>query len=314
MTYFFDKNEKNFVLLRFIINFMYSENKTTRRRLAGSYLISLMSIMLVLLVLGMFASLLFYANELSDYIKENIGFEIVMKKGVKESEILKFQQKLDKYDFVKSSTYISQKDATSQLEEDLGIDIKEWLGNVDNPLLPSIDVRFISSYANADSIAMIEKLLTNNTVVKDVIYQKNLTNILNNNIRRISIVLFVIGIVLLVMAVTLISHTVRLSVYSKRFLVRSMQLVGATESFILKPFLRFFMVQGFFGAVLSLIVLTFMIVGLQRSIPELSMVSNFSTIAMIYAAVLLFGMMLTIIASYFSMRKYLNADIDNLYA
>ena len=293
---------------------MYSENKTTRRRLAGSYLISLMSIMLVLLVLGMFASLLFYANELSDYIRENIGFEIVIKKGVKESEILKFQQKLDKYDFIKSSEYISQEDATQQLEEDLGIDIKEWLGSVDNPLLPSIDVRFLASYANADSTAVIEKIVTDNNIVKDVIYQKNLTNVLNNNIRRIGIVLFVVGMVLFIMAVTLISHTVRLSVYAKRFLVRSMQLVGATENFILKPFMRFFMIQGFLGALLALIVLTFMIIGLQRSIPELSMVSNFGAVAMIYAAVLLFGMLMTIMASYFSMRKYLNADVDNLYA
>lgn len=200
------------------------------------------------------------------------------------------------------------------MEEDLGIDIKEWLGSVDNPLLPSIDVRFVASYANADSIAVIEKIVTDNNIVKDVIYQKNLTNVLNNNIRRIGIVLFVVGMVLFIMAVTLISHTVRLSVYAKRFLVRSMQLVGATENFILKPFMRFFMIQGFLGALLALIVLTFMIIGLQRSIPELSMVSNFGAVAMIYAAVLLFGMLMTIMASYFSMRKYLNADVDNLYA
>lgn len=122
---------------------------------------------------------------------------------------------------------------------------------------------------------------------------------MNNNIRRIGIVLFVVGMVLFIMAVTLISHTVRLSVYAKRFLVRSMQLVGATENFILKPFMRFFMIQGFLGALLALIVLTFMIIGLQRSIPELSMVSNFGAVAMIYAAVLLFGMLMTIMASYF---------------
>ena len=121
---------------------MKKENSTTKRRLRGSYLISLMSIMLVLFVLSLFSSLVLFANKISDYIKENVGFEIVMKKGVKEKDIVDFQRILDNKEFVKSTEYISQQEATRRLTEDLGEDILEWLGDVDNPLLPSIDIRF----------------------------------------------------------------------------------------------------------------------------------------------------------------------------
>ena len=139
---------------------MKRKNSTTKRRLRGSYLISLMSIMLVLFVLSLFSSLVLFANRISDYIKENVGFEIVMKKGVKEKDIIEFQHVLDKKEYVKSTEYISQQEATKRLTEDLGEDILEWLGDVDNPLLPSIDVRFKSEYANNDSIAKIEQWVT----------------------------------------------------------------------------------------------------------------------------------------------------------
>ena len=141
---------------------MKSEKSTTKRRLRGSYLISLMSIMLVLFVLSLFSSLVLFTNKISDYIKENVGFEIVMKKGVSEKDIIDYQHLLDKKKYVKSTEYISQQEATRRLTEDLGEDILEWLGDVDNPLLPSIDVRFNSDYANNDSIAKIEQWVLKN--------------------------------------------------------------------------------------------------------------------------------------------------------
>ena len=127
---------------------MNKSNNLTKRRLRGSYLISLLSVTLVLFVLSLFSSLVFYASNISDYLKENIGFEIVVKKGVKESDILDFKKTLDKKPFVKSSEYISKEEATKRLSADLGEDIIDWLGDVENPLLPSIDVRLKADYAN----------------------------------------------------------------------------------------------------------------------------------------------------------------------
>ena len=292
---------------------MKKENSTTKRRLRGSYIISLMSIMLVLFVLSLFSSLVLFANKISDYIKENVGFEIVMKKGVKEKDIVDFQRILDNKEFVKSTEYISQQEATRRLTEDLGEDILEWLGDVDNPLLPSIDIRFKSEYANNDSIAKIEQWVMKNKNVKEVYVQKSLLNSIDKNVNKIAALLLLIGFVLLIMAVTLISHTVRLSVYSKRFVVRSMQLVGATEGFIIKPFMKSFVIQGFIGAVLALILLTIFLYKVMNSVPELALLTNMGNIAMIYISVIILGVLLTTLSTFFAMKKYLRADIDDLY-
>lgn len=292
---------------------MKSEKSTTKRRLRGSYLISLMSIMLVLFVLSLFSSLVLFTNKISDYIKENVGFEIVMKKGVSEKEIIDYQHLLDKKKYVKSTEYISQQEATRRLTEDLGEDILEWLGDVDNPLLPSIDVRFNSDYANNDSIAKIEQWVLKNKNVKEVYVQKSLIHSIDKNVNKIAAVLLLVGLVLLIMAVTLISHTVRLSVYSKRFVVRSMQLVGATEGFIIKPFMKYFVIQGIIGALLSIILLTIFLMTMFKNVPELMVLVNFGNIAIIYLSVLILGVLLTTLSTLFSMRKYLRADVDELY-
>lgn len=292
---------------------MKKENSTTKRRLRGSYLISLMSIMLVLFVLSLFSLLILFANKISDYIKENVGFEIVIKKGVKEKDIIDFQHVLDKKKYVKSTEYISQQEATRRLTEDLGEDILEWLGDVENPLLPSIDVRFKSEYANNDSIAKIEQWVMKNKNVKEVYFQKSLMHSIDKNVNKIASVLLLVGFVLLIMAVTLISHTVRLAVYAKRFVVRSMQLVGATEGFIIKPFMKSFVIQGFIGAVLALILLSIFLFKLMHEVPELAVLTNISSIALIYISVIALGVLLTTLSTFFAMRKYLRADIDDLY-
>ena len=292
---------------------MKREKSTTKRRLRGSYLISLMSIMLVLFVLSLFSSLVLFANKISDYIKENIGFEIVMNKGVKEKDIIDFQHVLNKKEYVKSTEYISQEEATRRLTEDLGEDILDWLGDVENPLLPSIDVRFKSEYANNDSIAKIEKWVMRNKNVKEVYVQKSLIHSIDKNVNKIAAILLLVGAVLLIMAITLIGHTVRLSVYSKRFVVRSMQLVGATESFIIKPFLKSFVIQGVIGSLLALALLTVFLYRMMSDVPELASLTGFGSFAIIYISVLVLGILLTTLSTLFAMRKYLNADIDDLY-
>ena len=233
-----------------------SERRSNKRRVAGSYAMSLMSIMLVLFLLGIFALLMMHAQKLSNHIKENIGFEIVMNSNVKEANILYLQKELDANPAVKSTEYITKDEAIRRLSEDLGEDFLQWLGNEENPLLPSIDVRFNADYANIDSLTVIESQLLENENVKEIYYQKSLVEVINQNIKRIGTALIAASIILLIIAISLIRNTIRLSIYSKRFLVRSMQLVGATESFIRRPFVKSGISQGFFGAILADILLT----------------------------------------------------------
>lgn len=292
---------------------MYSENKSTKRRFAGSYFISLMSIMLVLFVLGMYAFVMIYTDRLLNFVKENIGFEIVMKSNAKESSIISLKNELSKKNYVKSAEYISKEDATNRMKEDLGEDFLQWLGEVENPLLPSIDIRFVADYANADSMAMVEKWVAGKTIVKEIIYPKTLTNTINDNINKIKIVLFAVSLILLLIAITLISHTIRLSIYSKRFTVRTMLLVGATEGFVMKPFLKTFMTQGLIAAIIALAFITMALYGMNDYLPEMNMSQGNSYIMVVYASVIGLSLILTFFSTVFSMRKYLNADIDKFY-
>ena len=291
-----------------------SERRSNKRRVAGSYAMSLMSIMLVLFLLGIFALLMMHAQKLSNHIKENIGFEIVMNSNVKEANILYLQKELDANPAVKSTEYITKDEAIRRLSEDLGEDFLQWLGNEENPLLPSIDVRFNADYANIDSLTVIESQLLENENVKEIYYQKSLVEVINQNIKRIGTALIAASIILLIIAISLIRNTIRLSIYSKRFLVRSMQLVGATESFIRRPFVKSGVSQGFFGAILADILLIVMMYWLNKRIPELALIQSTEITVCIYLGIVVIGIILASISTATALRKYLNAHIDKLYA
>ncbi|MBR5781727.1 MAG: permease-like cell division protein FtsX [Bacteroidales bacterium] len=291
---------------------MHSESKSTKRRFAGSYIVSLLSITLVLFVLGIYAFVMVYTDRLLNYVKENIGFEIVIKSNTKESSILSLKEELCKKDYIKSVEYISKEDATNRMKEDLGEDFLQWLGDVENPLLPSLDLRFAADYANSDSMAMVEKWVGTKTIVKEVIYQKTLTNTINDNINKIKVILFGVSLILLLIAITLISHTIRLSIYSKRFSVRTMQLVGATESFVMKPFVKTFMIQGAIAAIIALTFITITLYSIQEHLPEMNM-SQGNCIMTVYISVIVLSLVITFLSTIFSMKKYLNADIDKFY-
>ena len=291
-----------------------SEKSSSKRRVAGSYFMSLMSITLVLFLLGVFALLMMHAQKLSNHLKENIGFEVVMNSNVKEANILKLQQELDSMPAVKSTEYISKEEAIRRLSEDLGEDFLQWLGNEENPLLPSIDVRFNADWANNDSINLLQAQLLKNKDIKDVYYQKSLVNLINQNVNRIGIALIIASLVLLIIAITLIRNTIRLSIYSKRFLVRSMQLVGATPSYIRRPFIRSGITQGFFGALLADAFLALLLYGLTKRLPELTFVQDYKIIIGIFVGVLILGILLGGLSTRLALQKYLHADIDQLYA
>jgi len=291
-----------------------SEKSSSKRRVAGSYFMSLMSITLVLFLLGVFALLMMHAQKLSNHLKENIGFEVVMNSNVKEDRILQLQSELDAMPAVKSTEYITKEEAIRRLSDDLGEDFLQWLGNEENPLLPSIDVRFNADWANNDSINLLQAQLMKNKDIKDVYYQKSLVNLINQNVNRIGIALIIASLVLLIIAITLIRNTIRLSIYSKRFLVRSMQLVGATPAYIRRPFIRNGITQGFFGALLADAFLALLLYGLTNRLPELTFVQDYKIIVGIFVGVIILGILLGGLSTRLALRKYLHADIDQLYA
>lgn len=296
----------------FIMNM--SEKSSSKRRMAGSYFMSLMSIALVLFLLGVFALLMMHAQKLSNHLKENIGFEVVMNSNVKEDNIIKLQKELDAMPAVKSTTYITKDEAIRRLSEDLGEDFLQWLGNEDNPLLPSIDVRFKADYANNDSLNLIQAQLLKNKDIKEIYYHKSLVNLINQNMNRIGLGLMIASLVLLIIAITLIRNTIRLSIYSKRFLVRSMQLVGATPAYIRRPFIRSGITQGFFGALIADALLALLLYGLMQRLPELTFIQDYKIIIGIFAGIIILGILLGGLSTRSALRKYLNADVDQLYA
>ena len=291
-----------------------SEKSSSKRRVAGSYFMSMMSIALVLFLLGVFALLMMHAHKLSNHLKENIGFEVVMNSNVKEANILNLQKELDAMPAVKSTEYITKEEAIQRLSEDLGEDFLQWLGNEENPLLPSIDVRFNADWTNSDSLSVIEAQLLKNPNVKEIYYQKSLVNLINQNVKRIGFALIIASIALLFIAIALIRYTLRLSIYAKRFLVRSMLLVGATASYIRWPFIKSGISQGFFGALLADIMLALLLYGLMKRLPELALVQDYRIIIGIFVGIIILGVLLGGLSTRSALRKYLNADVDRLYA
>ena len=290
-----------------------SEKSSNRGRVAGSYFMSMMSIALVLFLLGVFALLMMHAQKLSNHLKENIGFEVVMNSNAKETKILQLQKELDAMPAVKSTEYITKEEAIRRLSDDLGEDFLQWLGNEENPLLPSIDVRFNADWANNDSIQVIQTQLLKNTDIKEIYYQKSLVGVINQNVNRIGLALMAASLILLIIAITLIRNTIRLSVYSKRFLVRSMQLVGATPAYIRRPFIRSGVMQGFFGALIADALLALLIYGLDQRLPELTLVQDYKIIIGIFVGIIGLGILLGGLSTRLALRKYLHADVDRLY-
>ena len=293
---------------------MMSEKSSSKRRVAGSFFMSTMSIALVLFLLGVFALLMMHAQKLSHHLKENIGFEVVMNSNVKEDNILKLQKELDQMPAVKSTKYITKEEAISRLSEDLGEDFLQWLGNEENPLLPSIDVRFNADYANNDSLSVIEAQLLKNPNIKEIYYQKSMVNLINQNVKRIGFALIIASIALLFIAIALIRYTLRLSIYAKRFLVRSMLLVGATASYIRRPFIKSGITQGFFGALIADAMLALLLYGLMKRIPELALVQDYRIIIGIFVGLIVLGILLGGLSTRSALGRYLKADVDQLYA
>ena len=282
-----------------------------RRRIATSQFTTIISITLVLFLMGLFGLIMLHARMLSDYVRENIGFSIMIHEGVKEAGILQLKKTLDGKYYVKSSEYIPRERAAEKLKSDLGEDFIGFLGY--NPLLPSIDLRIKAPYANGDSLACIEKRLLANPEVKEVFYQKSLVDAINSNIEKIGFVLLGFSAILLFIAIVLINNTIRLSVYSKRFIIRSMQLVGATEGFIRRPLLISSIIHGCISAFFALLMLMLLVYFALEQLPELLELQDPMMLIALVLSLFLLGAFLSWISTWFAVKKYLRIRTDLLY-
>jgi len=287
------------------------EESYYQRRIATSQFTTIISITLVLFLMGLLGMILLHAQKLSDYVKENIGFSIMIREGVKESGILELKKNLDGQYFVKSSEYIPRERAAEKLQDELGEDFIGFLGY--NPLLPSIDLRIRAPYATVDSLNRIEKRLLSIPEVKEVYYQKSLVDVINRNLEKISLILLGFSGVLLFIAIVLINNTIRLSVYSKRFIIRSMQLVGATEGFIRKPLLARSILHGCISAFLALLMLMLLTYFALEQIPELLELQDPIMLVALVLFLFFLGSFISWISTYFAVRKYLRIRTDLLY-
>lgn len=282
-----------------------------QRRIATSYITTIISITLVLFLLGFLGLIILHAKKLSNYVKENIGFSITMRDGVKDANILELKKRLDVAYYVKSTEYITREQAADKLQDELGEDFIGFLGY--NPLLPSIELRLKAPFANSDSLAKIEQKLLAIPEVKEVFYQKSLVDSINQNLEQISIILLAFTGVLLFIAIVLINNTIRLMIYSKRFIIRSMLLVGATEAFIRKPILIRSLLHGFISATLAIGLLALLIFFAVDQMPELLELEDPLILIILIVFIFFLGATLSWASTWLAVRKYLRISTDLLY-
>lgn len=277
----------------------------------NSRLTSIISIALVLFLLGLIFLMGLLGNKLSVYVKENISFSIVLKDNLKEADIKKMQKSLDVLPYIKSTEYISKEQAAKELEEELGENPETFLGF--NPLQASIEVRLHSEYANPDSLQSIEKKIKAYTSVSDLLYRKDMMEMVNNNMKRVSVILLGLAAILMAISFVLISNTIRLLIYSKRFLIHTMKLVGATPGFIRKPFVLYNVVSGVFASILAILMLTGALYYLQNELDGFIRLLDMKALLIVYGAVFVLGILLSVTATVLAVNKYLRMSVDKLY-
>lgn len=288
-----------------------SKNKSLNRRILSSSASVVISLSLVLFVVGLLGLVLINAQRLSDYVKENVGFTIMLKDGINEIETLKFQKILDASEFAKNTTFITKEEATQNLKADLGENFVEFLSY--SPLLASIDVKLNADYANTDSLQLITYELIENNNVFEVYYQEDLVDKLNSNVTKLSLFLLAFCILLFFIAFILINNTIRLSVYSKRFIIRTMRLVGATNNFIQKPFISKGIYQGIYSSIIAIFMLIGAIQLVQTDTANMLNIDDLKIIGIVFFLIFTSGLFISLFSTYFAVRKFIKLNEHELY-
>jgi cell division transport system permease protein len=287
------------------------ESGFSKAKLGGSYLTLVISVSLVLFLLGILGLVIINAKELSDYFRESLTFSVILDEDAREADIRMLQKDLDAKPSVKSTEYISKDEAAAKMKEDMGEDFISFLG--DNPLPPSIDVYLFAGYTNRDSVVKFEKYILEYPFVKEVWYEDSLLFLINENVRKISLFLLIISLFLFLIAVTIINNTIRLAIYSKRFLIRTMQLVGATRAFIRKPFLIRSVYHGVLAALTAMLLLMGLLYLIEKEFLMLFSFESTRLLAALGIFLIIAGILINLVSTYLSVNRYLDISEDKLY-
>jgi cell division transport system permease protein len=287
------------------------EERNVKGKIRGAYFTSLVSIFLVLLLIGMIGLLLLNSREVSNYVKENLCFSLSIKPHVKLPDVQSYKKKLDTYYFIRATEIITSDQAADEIKADLGEDFIEVLGY--NPLPTTINVFLRPEYASSDSLAKVKQILFADTdYVDDISGQENLVTLIDRNIRKISLILFVFSAILIFISFALLNNTIRLMIFSKRALIKTMQLVGAKNSFIRRPLLLSGIGQGLFGALLAALAIIALKYLLDMQIGNIYKISFF-LLGQLCSIILILGILFSLICTYFSVNKYLKASTERLF-
>jgi cell division transport system permease protein len=285
-------------------------NSPTQKLKTSSFTV-VISLALVLFMLGLLGLVVINAKKLSNHIKENIGFQIVLKDTTTQAELDILKQEVSSSAFTKKVDYISKEEAAKKLQKDLGEDFITFLGY--NPLLSALDVKLNSDYANIDSLAGFEKQIMQKHFVKEVIYHKDMIKQVNDNAKVISIYILIFSGLLLVVAIALINNTIRLSIYAKRFIIRTMYFVGATLGFIRLPFIMKGIRQGIIAGLMAGFLLAGFLVLSTRYIPDLLQLQDPNLLVVLFGSIVALGVLISGLSAALSVRLYLRLKTDDLY-
>ena len=285
-----------------------SFEKYQKRRLVSSYFSVVISIALVLFLLGMLGLLVLNTKKVADHFKEQIALTVYLKDNAKEVEIEQLKKSLAMADYTKSTTYVSKEEAAEAHSKEIGEDFMEFLGY--NPLQNSIDVYMNADFVSGEQVDEIAADLTSKNFVDEVVYDKPLIALLNENVKKISFWILIASGVFTFIAVLLINSSIRLSVYSKRFIIKTMQMVGATKGFIRRPFIWQSVKLGIIGAIIALIGMAGALYYLNNSFPQLSLTSDVKLLAGLFIGIFLLGIFITWLSTFFATSRFLNLKTE----
>jgi cell division transport system permease protein len=299
------------VLNSYFCSMTQDGNMLARKTLRTAYISTIVSISLVLFMIGTLGVLVMHARKISDYVKENIQLSILLFPDSKQADIEKLMSMLEKSPYVRSTQYITKDEAAEQLKADLGEDFVDFLGY--NPLLASIDVRLKAEFADMQSVNNLKNSINSYSTVKEVYYQQSLIDMINKNMRTMGFVILGFSSLLLFIAAALINNTIRLSLYSRRLLIKSMKLVGATRAFIRRPFVLTGMMQGFYGAIIANILLLTLLWFARKEIPDLVEIQDYQMVLTLMGGVIIAGIFIAGLSTFFAVNKYLRRNTQDLY-
>jgi len=288
-----------------------SFDKYQKRRLRSSYLSVVVSVALVLFLLGLLGLLVLKTKTISDHFKEQVAMTVFLNDGVEDEDIAMLQTILESQEYAKSVEFVSKEEAAKTFSAEIGEDFIAYLG--DNPLKDALNVYVKSDFVTPEKMLEIEKELSENSSVFEVSYDKPLIDLLTKNIKRISLWVLIFSGFFMLIAVVLINSAIRLSVYSKRFTIKTMQMVGATKGFIRKPFIWKGIKLGVVGAIVAIFGVAAVMYYINKSLPELLLLEDVKLIGILFGSILLMGIVITLLSTFFATRRFLNLKTEELY-